>query len=72
VNTDLASLCKYIRERRATLADFMERGAVLAVAVLRVTARNAIFVRDLSDNRMTFAELASGFFGKPITCGSRR
>jgi hypothetical protein len=61
-------LREHIRARRAALAGFMEQGASLAFAddVLSVNARNDIYIRYLSDNRATIAELASEFFARPI------
>jgi hypothetical protein len=46
----------------------MEQGAALAFAddVLNVNARNDIYIRYLSDNRATIAELSSEFFARPI------
>jgi DNA polymerase-3 subunit gamma/tau len=65
---DLPELRGFIRSRRAALAGFMEQGAALALDgdVLTVTARNDIYVRYLSDNRATIAELATEFLGAPI------
>jgi len=65
---DLPELRDFIRARRAALAGFMEQGASLAFAddVLSVNARNDIYIRYLSDNRATIAELASEFFARPI------
>ena len=65
---DLPELRDFIRARRAALAGFMEQGASLAFAddVLSVNARNDIYIRYLSDNRTTIAELASEFFARPI------
>ena len=58
----------FIRTRRAALAGFMEQGASLALDddVLTVNARNDIYIRYLSDNRATIAELAGEFFARPI------
>jgi hypothetical protein len=58
----------FIRARRAALAGFMEQGASLVLSddVLNVSARNDIYIRYLSDNRATIAELASEFFARPI------
>ena len=46
----------------------MEQGAALTLDgdVLTVNARNDIYIRYLSDNRATIAELASEFFARPI------
>ena len=65
---DLPELRGFIRSRRAALAGFMEQGAALALDadLLTVTARNDIYVRYLSDNRATIAELASEFLGRAI------
>ena len=65
---DLPELRDFIRTRRAALAGFMEQGASLALNddVLTVNARNDIYIRYLSDNRATIAELASEFFARPI------
>ncbi len=65
---DLPELRDFIRMRRAALAGFMEQGASLALNddVLTVNARNDIYIRYLSDNRATIAELASEFFARPI------
>ncbi len=65
---DLPELRDFIRTRRAALAGFMEQGAALAVRddVLTVDARNDIYIRYLSDNRATIAELASEFFARAI------
>ncbi|HLI80567.1 MAG TPA: DNA polymerase III subunit gamma/tau [Candidatus Binataceae bacterium] len=65
---DLPELRDFIRARRAALAGFMEQGASLAFAddVLSVNARNDIYIRYLSDNRATIAELASEFFARPV------
>ena len=65
---DLPELRDFIRTRRAALAGFMEQGAALALNddVLTVNARNDIYIRYLSDNRATVAELASEFFARPI------
>ena len=66
--SDLPELRTFIRARRAALAGFMEQGAALALSddVLNVSARNDIYIRYLSDNRATIAELASEFFARPI------
>jgi DNA polymerase-3 subunit gamma/tau len=66
--SDLPELRAFIRARRAALAGFMEQGAALALTddVLSVSARNDIYIRYLSDNRATIAELASEFFARPI------
>jgi DNA polymerase III subunit gamma/tau len=66
--TDLPELREFIRNRRAALAGFMEHGAGLALDgdVLKVSARNEIYVRYLSDNRGAIAALASEFYGRPI------
>jgi hypothetical protein len=65
---DLPELRDFIRARRAALAGFMEQGASLALNddVLNVSARNDIYIRYLSDNRATIAELASEFFARAI------
>ncbi len=65
---DLPDLRAHIRSRRAALAGFMEQGAALSLAgdTLTVTARNDIYVRYLTDNRATIAELASEFYGRPL------
>jgi hypothetical protein len=65
---DLPELRDFIRTRRAALAGFMEQGASLALNddVLTVNARNDIYIRYLSDNRATIAELAGEFFARPI------
>ncbi len=65
---DLPELRDFIRTRRAALAGFMEQGASLALTddVLSVNARNDIYIRYLSDNRATIAELAGEFFARPI------
>ena len=65
---DLPELRDFIRTRRAALAGFMEQGASLALNddVLSVNARNDIYIRYLSDNRATIAELAGEFFARPI------
>jgi hypothetical protein len=65
---DLPALRDFIRTRRAALAGFMEQGASLALNddVLTVNARNDIYIRYLSDNRATIAELAGEFFARPI------
>ncbi len=65
---DLPELRDFIRTRRAALAGFMEQGASLALTddVLTVNARNDIYIRYLSDNRATIAELAGEFFARPI------
>jgi len=65
---DLPELRDFIRTRRAALAGFMEQGASLAFNddVLTVNARNDIYIRYLSDNRATIAELAGEFFARPI------
>lgn len=65
---DLPELRDFIRTRRAALAGFMEQGASLALSddVLTVNARNDIYIRYLSDNRATIAELAGEFFARPI------
>ena len=65
---DLPELRTFIRARRAALAGFMEQGASLSFAddVLNVNARNDIYIRYLSDNRATIAELASEYFTRPI------
>jgi DNA polymerase III subunit gamma/tau len=65
---DLPELRDFIRTRRAALAGFMEQGASLALNddVLNVNARNDIYIRYLSDNRATIAELAGEFFARPI------
>jgi hypothetical protein len=65
---DLPELRDFIRTRRAALAGFMEQGAALALNddVLTVNARNDIYIRYLSDNRATIAELAGEFFARPI------
>jgi len=68
IKPDLPELRDFIRARRAALAGFMEQGAALAVRddILTVDARNDIYIRYLSDNRATIAELASEFFARPI------
>ena len=65
---DLPELRDFIRMRRAALAGFMEQGASLALSddTLTVNARNDIYIRYLSDNRTTIAELAGEFFARPI------
>jgi hypothetical protein len=65
---DLPELRDFIRTRRAALAGFMEQGAALTLDgdVLTVNARNDIYIRYLSDNRATIAELAGEFLGRPI------
>jgi DNA polymerase-3 subunit gamma/tau len=65
---DLPELRDFIRTRRAALAGFMEQGASLALndEVLTVNARNDIYIRYLSDNRATIAELAGEFFARPV------
>src|SRR6202050_4305152 len=65
---DLPELRDFIRTRRAALAGFMEQGAALALSddVLTVNARNDIYIRYLSDNRATIAELSGEFFGRVI------
>ncbi len=65
---DLPELREYIRSRRAALAGFMEQGAALSIDgdVLRVLARNDIYVRYLGDNLGVLAELASAMYGRPI------
>lgn len=65
---DLPELRDFIRTRRAALAGFMEQGASLAFNddVLTVNARNDIYIRYLSDNRATIAELAGEFFARPV------
>jgi hypothetical protein len=65
---DLPELRDFIRTRRAALAGFMEQGASLALNedVLTVNARNDIYIRYLSDNRATIAELAGEFFARPV------
>jgi DNA polymerase-3 subunit gamma/tau len=65
---DLPELRDFIRTRRAALAGFMEQGASLILTgdVLTVNARNDIYIRYLSDNRATIAELGTEFFGRPI------
>ena len=67
-DSDLPDLRAHIRSRRAALAGFMEQGAALSLAgdTLTVTARNDIYVRYLTDNRATIAELASEFYGRPL------
>ena len=67
-SNDLPELRAFIRTRRAALAGFMEQGASLVFAddVLTVNARNDIYIRYLSDNRATIAELTSEFFARPI------
>jgi DNA polymerase III gamma/tau subunit len=68
IKPDLPELRDFIRTRRAALAGFMEQGASLALNddVLTVNARNDIYIRYLSDNRATIAELAGEFFARPI------
>jgi len=65
---DLPDLRAHIRSRRAALAGFMEQGAALSLAgdTLTVAARNDIYVRYLTDNRATIAQLASEFYGRPL------
>ncbi len=65
---DLPELRDFIRTRRAALAGFMEQGAALSLSddVLTVNARNDIYIRYLSDNRTTIAELATEFLSRPI------
>jgi hypothetical protein len=65
---DLPELRDFIRTRRAALAGFMEQGAALILTddVLTVNARNDIYIRYLSDNRATIAELSGEFFGRAI------
>jgi hypothetical protein len=65
---DLPELRDFIRTRRAALAGFMEQGAALTLTddVLTVNARNDIYIRYLSDNRATIAELSGEFFGRAI------
>jgi DNA polymerase III subunit gamma/tau len=65
---ELPELREFIRNRRAALAGFMEHGAGLALDgdVLKVSARNEIYVRYLNDNRGAIGELASEFYGRPI------
>ncbi len=66
--SDLPDLRAHIRARRAALAGFMEQGAALSLAgdTLTVSARNDIYIRYLTDNRATLAELASEFYGRPL------
>ncbi len=59
----------FIRIRRAALAGFMKQGAQLDLIDdrLYVRARSPAYVRYLTDNTSTLSELASDFFGQPIT-----
>jgi DNA polymerase-3 subunit gamma/tau len=65
---DLPELRNFIRGRRAALAGFMEQGAGLMLEgdLLKVTARNDIYIRYLSDNKAVIAELASEHLGRAI------
>ncbi|HXD90682.1 MAG TPA: DNA polymerase III subunit gamma/tau, partial [Candidatus Binataceae bacterium] len=64
----LPELRDFIRGRRAALAGFMEQGAALRMSgdIVTVVPRNDIYVRYLSDNRGTIAELASELYGRRI------
>jgi hypothetical protein len=59
----------FVSSRRAALAGFMQQGASLRLRgdSLTVIPRNDIYVRYLSDNSSVLAELASEFFGRPMT-----
>ena len=65
---ELPELRDFIRGKRAALAGFMEQGAglVLDGDILKVTARNDIYIRYLNDNKNVIAELASEHFGRAI------
>jgi DNA polymerase-3 subunit gamma/tau len=64
----LSELRDFIRSRRAALFGFMEQGAALELNgdVLTIVPRNDIYIRYLSDNRGTIAELASELYGRRI------
>ncbi len=65
---ELPELRDFIRGRRAALAGFMEQGAGLTLDgdILKVTARNDIYIRYLNDNKTVIAELASEHLGRAI------
>ena len=67
-SAELSELRDFIRSRRAALFGFMEQGAALELNgdVLTIVARNDIYIRYLSDNRGTIAELASELYGRRI------
>jgi len=64
----LSELRDFIRSRRAALFGFMEQGAALELNgdVLTIVPRNDIYIRYLSDNRGTIADLASELYGRRI------
>ncbi|HVN90110.1 MAG TPA: DNA polymerase III subunit gamma/tau [Candidatus Binataceae bacterium] len=64
----LSDLRDFIRGKRAALAGFMEQGAALRMEddTIFVVPSNDIYVRYLSDNRATIAELASELYGRRI------
>ena len=64
----LSDLRDFIRSKRAALAGFMEQGAALRMDddTITVVPRNDIYVRYLSDNRATIADLASELYGRRI------
>ena len=67
-SANLSELRDFIRGRRAALFGFMEQGAMLELNgdVLTIVPRNDIYIRYLSDNRATIAELASELYGRRI------
>jgi len=72
--TDLPELRDFIRQRKAALAGFMEHGAALSLEgdVLQLTPRSDIYVRYLTDNRQTIAQLATELYGRAISVSTRQ
>jgi len=71
---DLPELRDFIRQRKAALAGFMEHGAALRLEgdVLQLTPRSDIYVRYLTDNRSTIAQLATELYGRSISVSIRQ
>lgn len=67
-NNNIGNLRDFIRARRAALAGFLEQGATLTMNsdMVTVIPCNEIYVRYLTDNLRTIADLASEFCGRRI------
>ena len=67
-NKQIRQFRDFIRTRRAALAGFMEQGTALTTSgeLLTVIPRSDIYVRYLTDNRVTIGTLATEFFERDI------
>ena len=73
-SADMLNLLALIRTRRAALAGFVEHRATLVPDgdILRVIARQSVYLRYLNENRPELVALATEHFGRDSRAGRTR